>query len=58
MAINWRAIQATGCKKPETFNPPRDVKPRYMSMGSWHGDLMKGGAMRNPRRNKSDYKGA
>jgi len=52
MATNWKAMQvpAPAVKKGEGksksgVDPRRmtDVKPRYLSMGSWHADGSKGG---------------
>jgi hypothetical protein len=45
---NWKAMQTAGCKKPD-YILPRDVKPRYMMMGSWHADLLQDGK-RRPRK--------
>ena len=45
---NWRAMQAAGALKMKdkvhgVLPRPSDVLTRYMSMGSWHADLSKGG---------------
>ena len=43
---DWRAMQAAGARKPDTFSAPSNVKPKYMAMGSWHADASKSGARR------------
>jgi hypothetical protein len=48
---NWRAMQTAGAKKPD-YIIPREVKPRYMTMGSWHADLSKDGAKRPRKGNR------
>lgn len=45
--INWKAMQApTETKGGKKHVGPSDVRPRYMSMGSWRADLSKGGVKR------------
>ena len=47
---NWKAVQVTGALRHKAASGPMagptDVKTRYLSMGSWHASLSKGGALR------------
>lgn len=43
---NWKAMQAAGARKPDTFTPPSNIRAKYMAMGSWRADASKNGAKR------------
>ena len=57
---NWQAMQAAGAAKKAAHT--QGCRTRYMSMGSWHASLSKGGIAvpaqgRKPKNNTSIMKG-
>ena len=51
MTVNWKGMQAAGCKKL-SFVPPSGVKPKYMTGGYWRADLLQDGKLR-PKKKKN-----
>lgn len=46
---NWRALQVPPRREkgmPTAWVGQGDIKPRYLSMGSWHASASNGGARR------------
>lgn len=41
--VDYRALQAQGGTRTRTAEAPVDVKPRWLTMGSWHANFHKEG---------------
>lgn len=54
---NWKAMQVPAEKGDKKLRSvPHGIKPKYMTMGSWHADLSKDGVSRAAL--KSSWRGA
>ena len=50
---NWRGMQSVGCLKPLSFTPPKDIKAKYLHMGSWKANLHQDGKKHVPHHGRA-----